>query len=88
MDKAFILSDSQKAAFQALDNAFKACEREGIEIYGEQEVLYAINKHGLGRRFVLPDHKDPSVSETAEYIMPNAFKGFSAHDGFGLSRYH
>lgn len=87
MDKAFTLSETQKAAFKALNDAFNACERAGVEIYGEQEVLYAINSQGLGRRLVRPDYKNSSVSEEAEYIIPNAFKGFSAHDGFGLSQY-
>ncbi len=80
MDEALVLTDEQKKAFKALKTAFNKCGKAGLEIHGELETLYAINKHGInGRRILIGAGDD--ISQSAEFIAPKCFHGCSADDG-------
>lgn len=84
-DKAIVLTDAQTKAFRSLKNAFEKCASVGLEIHGELETLYAVNKKGLGSRYVVVGSAESTIiSDEAEYITPKAFKGCSADDGLGI----
>ncbi len=83
-DEALILTDAQLKAFKQLNTAFKKCSSVGLQIHGELDTLYAVNKKGLGSRSVVTGSCNNMVTEGAESIMPKSFMGCSADDGVGI----
>jgi hypothetical protein len=84
-DKAIILTTTQEKAFKQLEAAFKKCASSGLEIHGEIDTLYAINKKGLGSRIVTTGIDNRVITDEAISITPKAFCGCFADDGLGIA---